>query len=221
MGKSKRSKRIREREKAKRRSRVLQVVITTAIVVIAGTAWISTRPPDAPSIPPERAALQHTQGPSDAAVTIVEYGDYNCPSCKQYHQLGIIQRILTEYPEDVRFNFRHFPVITNVSPELAEAAECASDQGYFWEFHDLLYAVSPSRPAAMEDYASQLGLDQEEFGSCHSNRTYAALVDTQMQEAFQIGFRGTPSFMINETPLAGPPSYEQLKGMIDSILANN
>jgi protein-disulfide isomerase len=220
MGKSKRVTRHEERKSARKRKQILQIGVFAVVVVIAGTAWAATRPPQSPPIPPDREAIEQSIGPSDAKITIVEFGDFNCPSCKQYHELGIIDRILSEYPLDVRFVFRHFPVITAVSPELAEASECASDQGSFWDFHNMLYTFAPSQPREMNSYASQLDLDLIQFDECTTSRQYAELVESQMQEAFQIGFRGTPSFLVNETPLAGPPSYGQLKTMIDTILTN-
>lgn len=139
---------------------------------------------------------------------------------QRYHQLGIIDQILSKYPDDVRFIFQHFPVITPDSPQLAEAAECAHDQGFFWEFHHLLFAVGPSSPNEMIRLADQLGLNGVEFESCFDSHTYAGLVESQMREAFQIGFRGTPSFTINTTPLAGPPSYEQLSTIVESMLSS-
>jgi protein-disulfide isomerase len=163
--------------------------------------------------------VEISRGPQDAKVTIVEYGDFNCPACKAYHEAGIIDQVLARYPSDVRFVFRHFPVITYASPQLAEAAECAYDQNAFWQFHDLLYINGPSSAGDMSDYASQLGLDMERFDRCTDTRQYAGMVDDQLREAVQLGFRGTPSFVVNNTPLAGPPGFSQLVGMIEEALA--
>lgn len=163
-------------------------------------------------------AEEASKGPAEAAVTIVEYGDFNCLSCRYYHQLGIIDQVLAQYPGEVRFVWRHFPVITPSSPELAEAVECAADQGEFWNFHDVLFDAAPTGASQMVGFAGQLGLDVEAFDQCFESRGYRDAVEDQMREAFGHGFRGTPSFMINETPLAGPPTYEYLISVIEAEL---
>lgn len=206
------------RAKAKRRRRYRNIIIGFVIAAGAFAAFAATRPPAPdPSLPP-MVTEEESKGPADAVVTIVEYGDFNCPSCRIYHQLGIIDQVLAQYPEEVRFVWRHFPVITPSSPDLAEASECASDQGAFWEFHDLLFDAAPTGAGQMVGFAGQLGLDVEAFEQCFQSRGYQGAVEDQMREAFGQGFRGTPSFMINDTPLAGPPTFELLISMIEGQL---
>ncbi|MEE8366964.1 MAG: thioredoxin domain-containing protein, partial [Thermoanaerobaculia bacterium] len=190
------------------------------VVVAVGAiaAFAATRPPAPDPSLPALVAEEISKGPADAPVTIIEYGDFNCPSCRQYHQLGIIDQVLAQFPGEVRFVWRHFPVITPSSPDLAEAAECAADQGAFWEFHDLLFDASPTSKGQMVGFAAQLGLDTEAFSQCFESRGYRAAVEDQMKEAFGHGFRGTPSFMINDTPLAGPPTYDLLISLVEDQL---
>ena len=206
------------RRAVRRRRRWRNGIIGVLLIGGAIAAFAATRPaaPD-PSLP-ALVADEVSKGPAEAPVTIVEYGDFNCPSCRSYYQLGIIDQVLALYPGQVRFVWRHFPVITPVSPELAEAAECASDQGSFWDFHDLLFDAAPTGVGQMVGFAGQLGLDVEAFERCFASRGYRVAVEDQMREAFGHGFRGTPSFMINDTPLAGPPSYEYLISVIEGQL---
>lgn len=220
MAKSKRASKRKARKSDNRRQKVIQISVIGLVIVIASAAWITSRPPDVPPLSEDRLAVIQSRGPENARVTITEYGDYNCPSCKIYHELGIIQQVLDDFPNDVRFVFRHFPIITPDSPELAEAAECAADQGAFWDLHDILFTFGPSRPSDVVDYANQIGLDQTTFETCVDSRQYSELVNEQLREAFGFGFRGTPSFLINETFLAGPPSYEQLRSIVESILTS-
>ena len=84
----------------------------------------------------------------------------------------------------------------------------------------LLFTFGPRRPSDVKTYARQLELDQTTFEACVDSRRYSELVNSQLREAFGFGFRGTPSFMINETVLAGPPNYVQLKSIVENILAN-
>ena len=177
-------------------------------------AFAATRPPAPDPSLPALVADEVSKGPAEATVTITEYGDFNCPSCRQYHQLGIIDQVLAQFPGEVRFVWRHFPVITPSSPDLAEASECAADQGAFWEFHDLLFDSSPTGKGQMVGFAGPLGLDTEAFSQCFESGGYRDAVEDQMREAFGLGFRGTPSFMINDTPLAGPPTYDLLMSLV-------
>jgi protein-disulfide isomerase len=219
MGKSHRRIRIQERKAAEKRSRILRVTVIVIVLASATAAFLLTRPPEAPPVSAERTAIDHSLGPENAPVTIIEYGDYNCPSCTQYHQLGIIEQVLAHFPEDVRFIYRHFAVITYDSPALGEAAECAHDQGAFWEFHDVLFANSPSSRNDAKEYAGHLGLDLDQFETCFESKQYTALVQSQIREARGHGLRGTPSFVINDIPLASPPSFDQLVGIVEALLA--
>lgn len=182
-----------------------------------GWQWWTQRS-SAPAVSAARIAEQHSRGPEAARVTIIEYGDFDCPTCKAYFNSGILQRIQKAYPSQVRLVFRHLPIITPASPKLAEASECAADQGAFWPFHDLLFEMSPTQPSQMPDLARRLGLDVVAFTSCLNSNRYAGLVQAETQEGFQHGFHATPSFLVNGEPLVGPPSYDQLQQRIDTIL---
>lgn len=206
------------RAAAKRRRRWRNVIIGAAVAVGAIAAFAATRPPAPDPLVPAPVAEELSKGPADAPITITEYGDFNCPSCRYYHQLGILDQVLLEYAGKVRIVWRHFPVITPSSPDLAEASECAADQGAFWEFHDLLFDASPTSAGQMVRLASELGLDVEAFEKCFDSGGYQDAVEAQMREAFSHGFRGTPSFMINDTPLAGPPTYDLLISFIEREL---
>jgi protein-disulfide isomerase len=213
-------KRIQKKARAAARRRRHRLNAIIGVVVVAGAiaAFAATRPPAPDPSLPAPVAEEISKGPVEAPVTITEYGDFNCPSCRAYYQLGIIDQVLAQYPGEVRFVWRHFPVITPSSPDLAEAAECAADQGAFWEFHDLLFDAAPTGRAQMVGFAEQLGLDTEAFSQCFESRGYQDAVEDQMREAFGLGFRGTPSFMINDTPLAGPPTFEYLISVVEGQL---
>ena len=115
--------------------------------------------------------------------------------------------------------WRDFPVITAQSPKAAEAGQCAYDQGKFWEYHDLLYERAPALSVSdLKAYAAEIGLDTERFNQCLDSSQHQATVERDEQEAFRRGFRGTPSFLVNDQPLVGPPSFDDLQKLLDSIL---
>jgi Na+/H+ antiporter NhaA len=139
----------------------------------------------------------HIRGPSDAPVTLVEYGDFECPYCGQAEP--IVRSLLAGHG-DVRYVFRHLP-LTDVHPNTqlaAEAAEAAGDQGAFWEMHDkLLQRQDALRPRDLVRYADELGLDTERFrDDLHSHR-WAPRLARDVESAELSGVSGTPTFFVN------------------------
>jgi len=184
--------------------------------ILAGGLYSNARLAALPTPPPSND-FSRALGPADAAVTIVEYGDFACVTCQAWQRTGIMKRILLKYPEKVRFVWRDYPVITPASPKAAEAAWCAADQGKFWPYHDLLYQQAPALAVSqLKSYAAQLGLDPERFNSCLDSGQHASQVAANTREAANLGFLGTPSFLIGQKKLVGLPSFENLSALIDS-----
>ncbi len=191
-----------------------------ALILLAAVFYLSSRPKAQP-LDESRLASNPTLGSDSAKVTIVEYGDFGCTSCRAWHNAGIMKQVLAVYGNDVQFVWKDFPVITAQSPKAAEAGQCALDQGKFWEYHDLLFANAPALSVNdLKDYAAQVGLDTTKFNQCLDSGQNQAKVNQSLNEAQrQYAFPGTPSFLINGRKLVGPPSFETLKSTIDSILA--
>lgn len=161
-------------------------------------------------------------GPETAPVTIVEYGDLGCPACWAWHKLGVLKDIRAKYGDQVRFVWKDFPVITLDSPKAAEAGQCAHEQGKFWEFHDLIYDGDNPGAISKNDlnaYAVKIGLDMDQFNTCVETRRYRDKVNNQQHEAFEIGFTGTPAFLVNDQPFVGVQRFEVFEKVIDSLLA--
>ena len=178
--------------------------------------------PQAQAVSADRLNDDPFIGSINSPVTIVEYGDFGCPSCLAWHEAGIIDRVIATYGDQVRFVWRDFPIITAQSPKAAEAGQCAYDQGYFWEYHDLMYERATSlRTGDLKGYAADLGLDAALFNQCLDSGQHRATVDKDLRDAYRKRFRGTPSFLVNDQPLAGPPTFEFLQSLIDPILLNN
>jgi len=160
-------------------------------------------------------------GPQTAPVTITEYADFGCISCKAWHQFGIREQVLERYGEQVRFVWRDFPVTTPQSPQAAEAGFCAHDQGQFWAYHAILFANAPALGEGnLKAYAAEIGLDTQTFNACLETGTYRNAVEQERTSALEQGFRSVPSFMVNDQRLIGPPSFDQLVALIDEILAS-
>jgi Na+/H+ antiporter NhaA len=145
-------------------------------------------------VDPER---DHVRGPVNAPVTVVEYGDFECPYCGQAEP--VVRELLRDFG-DVRYVWRHLP-LNDVHPRAqlaAEAAEAASDQGAFWEMHDLLLGNQDAlRPPDLIAYAEQLELDVESFTNALRGHAGAARVAEDVDSADLSGVSGTPTFFIN------------------------
>ena len=140
----------------------------------------------------------HVQGPADAAVTLVQYGDYECPYCGEAYP--IVKEVQGRMGERLRFVFRNFPIATSHphAEQAAEAAEAADAQGRFWDMHDLLYENQRRlRYKDLHEYATQLELDLERFDKELAERVHAARIHEDFMSGVRSGVNGTPTFYIN------------------------
>jgi Na+/H+ antiporter NhaA len=149
-------------------------------------------------VDPVDPEIDHVRGPADGQVTLVEYGDFECPHCGQAEP--VIRDLVETFGHDLRFVFRHLPLddVHEHAALAAEAAEAAGAQGRFWEMHDLLYAHQDA--LTVDDflaYARQLGLDEDRFFDDLDSRRFALRVARDVQSADASGVAGTPTFFIN------------------------
>jgi len=147
----------------------------------------------------------HAMGPADAPLTLVEYGDYECPYCGMAHPID--KAVQRRFGDRLRFVFRHFP-ISQLHPHAehaAEIAEIAGSQGAFWPMHDMLY--ENQHALADEDligYAAQLGLDEKWAAAMLASHTFAPRVREDFLSGVRSGVNGTPTFFINGIRHDGP-----------------
>jgi protein-disulfide isomerase len=159
---------------------------------------VSTTQWDAALTMPVSESRDHIQGPADAAVTLVEYGDYECPYCGAAYP--IVKEAQGRMGNRLRFVFRNFPITTShpQAERAAEAAEAAAGQGAFWEMHDLLYEnQNHLRDEDLRSHAERLGLDLERFERELAERTHAERVHEDFMSGVRSGVNGTPTFYIN------------------------
>ena len=146
-------------------------------------------------VDPER---DHIRGDDDAPVTLVEYGDFECPNCGQAEP--VVRELLNDFGHDLRYVFRHLP-LSDVHPHAllaAEAAEAADDQGRFWEMHDLLFGRQEHlEPMHLIGFAQELGLDVERFTDQLRRHEHAGRIASDVDDADLSGVSGTPTFFVN------------------------
>lgn len=197
------------------------------LVVIIAAAFLASRffprKPSAavptPTVSAVRLQTYPTLGSPEAAVKIIEYGDFGCPTCKGWHKTGTQKQLLQQYGNKIAFIWRDLPIITPQSPKAAEAGQCAFDQNKFWEYHDYLYEQAPSISIAdLKKAAAAIGLDPQAFNQCLDSGKYGPMVAQSTQEGTDHGFFGTPGFMVNEFRLAGPATLAQFENVIDPLV---
>jgi protein-disulfide isomerase len=160
-------------------------------------------------------------GADNAPITIVEFSDYECPYCQKFHR-ETFDRLLESYPDQIRFVYRDFPLASihpNATPA-SEAANCANEQGAFWDYHYLLFdGPRGLNTDAYLGYAQDLSLDMAAFGECLDSRRYQDEVQEDFDFAARLGVRSTPTFFINGLPLVGAQPFEVFQQVIDKELA--
>jgi len=179
------------------------------VLVLVGTVglivWAARQPQSTgnnPALSQPVGAGDWITGKADSAITLLEYGDFQCPACGQYY--SIVKQVLDNYQDKIRFAFRHFPLSQhpNARPA-AYAAEAAGQQGQFWGMYDLLYSnqaawsALPDPTAMFIGYAQTLKLDLNKFKTAMSSGDVKSKVDSQLQSGLASNVNATPSFFLN------------------------
>jgi protein-disulfide isomerase len=170
----------------------------------------------------EMAADGPSRGPDDAAVTIIEFSDFQCPFCSR--ALPVIDEILERYPNDVRIVYRHLPLdrIHSRARPAAEASLCADDQGKFWPYHDQVFTNAKTlTDEDLKRFAEAAELDVAAFEQCVAARSFKQKVQQDVDAAAAAGISSTPAFLVNGILLGGAKPVEQFVTIIDAELANS
>jgi protein-disulfide isomerase len=168
---------------------------------------------------PVTSDRDHIEGSSTAPVTLVEYGDYECPYCGQAYP--VIKEVQKRLGDKLQFVFRNFP-LTEMHPHAqhaAEAAEAAAAQNRFWEMHDYLYEHQQALDDRyLEKYADYLGLDLVKFNTDMSSHVHAGRIREDFLSGVRSGVNGTPTFYINEVRYDGSFDLETLLKTLRSVI---
>ncbi len=170
-------------------------------------------------LPPVTEA-DHSLGPQDAPVTLVEYGDLECQLCGEAHP--VVERVRAHFGDRLRFVFRHFP-IPSAHPHAqlaAEASEAAAAQGAFWPlFHKLYENQQHLERADLDSYAGELGLDLAAFDAALADGRYSQPIKDGFRAGLRAGVNGTPTFFINGQHYAGERDFAAMTAAIEQAMA--
>jgi len=171
-------------------------------------------------------ADDHILGSNDAKITIVEYADFRCPFCERFYT-QTEKQLIADYVNSgkVRFVFRNFAFLGQQSTWASEAAECAAEQGKYWEYYNWLFSnqapesdLAYYSKANLIKYAGEVGLNTAQFSSCLNSDKYAKRVADDLTSGKTAGVTGTPTIFINGQKLVGAQPYETFKAVIDGLL---
>jgi protein-disulfide isomerase len=217
-----------EQQKKKRTYYTIAGVSAVAIVALFVVARLAFAPSVEDVVIPDPLEAPATAdgkawGPVDAPILIEEYADFQCPFCGQF-ALTTSKQLAEAYADTglVRFEYNHFPFIGSESVRAAEAAECAREQGMFWQYHDTVYSnqngenIGTFSNAALKNFAVAIGLDADAFDECFDDDRYAQLVQQELSEGRDRGISSTPTLFVDGEIVEGAVTFEQLQAYISA-----
>jgi len=203
---------------------VLGIGIATLVILVAGVFFVSkSTKPENQNQPVDQSMLIRPDSNKTVAanskVTVVEFGDYQCPACGSVHPL--IKQILNENKDTMTLVFRNFPLSQHANAQIAaEAAEAAGEQGKYWEMHDLLFekqtdwAENKKPLDIFVSYAEALQLDVNKFKQAVNDKKFAAKIQADTNDGNAIGINSTPTFFIDGIKFTG--DYASFKSLVES-----
>lgn len=197
-------------------------IAVTIVLLVGGVFLISrslTRPEEAAQV----TEASQKKGAETGNVTLVEFGDFECPSCKAYEP--VINQLVDEFGDNLKFVWRNFPLPQHRSARFAAiAAEAAGKQGKFWEMHRKLFetqtdwAKAGSPTDLFIQYAAELGMDKDAFAADMKNEEVAKKVQADVNDGNGLGVNSTPTFFLNGQKIANPGSLEDFQAVIKGAI---
>ncbi len=206
-------------------------IVIAIIIGVGAIFWFTRDKASAPTSGGNNSTqtTNHIMGNGKKNVTLIEYGDYQCPACGAYYP--VVKAVVDKYKDDIYFQFRNFPLVSLHQNAFAgaRAAEAADKQGKFWQMHDLLYeqqntwGQASSPKTYFDSYAQQLGLDVTKFDQDYASGEVNDLINADKKAAEALGATGTPTFVLDGKKLDNNPqdqaAFEKL--ITDAIAAKS
>jgi protein-disulfide isomerase len=200
-------------------SKQFLALIAVIVLIFAGIVIFNGKSNTNSSGKSGATLTQHIEGQGKDGVTLVEYGDYECPFCGQY--FPVVKQVQAEYDQQLFFQFRNFPLVSIHQNAFAgaRAAEAAALQNKFWEMHDLLYENQSQWSTGSDpipffnQYAQQLGLNVAQFKSDYASSNVNDLINADMAEGTKLNITGTPTFFLDGKQISvgeSPAAFEKL-----------
>ena len=211
---------------------ILWAIITVAVIgSIFGIIKLASKSqtPDSNNLAITVSAVndnENIKGDKEAATTLIEYSDFQCPACGSYYP--IVKKVTEDLGAKVRFAYRHFPLPQHKNAKLAATvAEAAGKQGKFWEMHDLIFQNqsdwSEEKNVAIlfAKYAQDIGLDLARFQTDIASDDIKAKIENDYKSGVKAGVNSTPSFFLNGKKMDNPRNYDEFKNSIEQALGQS
>jgi len=211
---------------------ILWAIITVAVIgSIFGIIKLASKSqtPDSNNLAITVSAVndnENIKGDKEAATTLIEYSDFQCPACGSYYP--IVKKVTEDLGAKVRFAYRHFPLPQHKNAKLAATvAEAAGKQGKFWEMHDLIFQNqsdwSEEKNVAIlfAKYAQDIGLDLARFQTDIASDDIKAKIENDYKSGVKAGVNSTPSFFLNGKKMDNPRNYDEFKNAIEQTLGQS
>ncbi len=166
-------------------------------------------------------------GDNSKKVSLVEYGDFQCPACGKYHPL--VKQVVEKYSKDIQFQFRNYP-LQQIHPNAragSRAAEAAAKQGKYWEMHDKLYesqaswSSSSTATTIFEGYAQEIGLDLAKYKTDFASDAVNSTINADFAEGTKLGVNSTPTFFLQGKKIVNPQDLDGFSKLIDEAIKNS
>ncbi|MBI3634113.1 MAG: DsbA family protein [Candidatus Yonathbacteria bacterium] len=211
-----------------------RIIVWVSVILVVGITifaiWnVATSPAETPSRNNQGLLMEQvnntdwTKGSKNPKVTLVEYGDFQCPACGAYYP--VVEKVLEEYKDRLSFTYRHFPLPQHKNALNASyAAEAAGKQGKFWEMYTMIFehqsdwSEETNAGKTFEGYAKSLNLDMIQFATDVNSSTTKDSVAHDKETGLSAGVNSTPSFYLNGKRMQNPRGYEELKALIEYAL---
>lgn len=204
-------------------SKQFWAVVAVIVIILIGLFVINNKSTGAPSS--SNAPSEHIEGQGSSGVTLVEYGDYECPYCGEY--FPTVKQVQSEYNSQITFQFRNFPLVSIHQNAFAgaRAAEAASLMGKFWQMHDLLYEAqnqwaSSSDPTVyFNQFAQELGLNVATFKQDYSSDAVNNVINADMAAGNKLGVDATPTFYLDGKQIQVANQVSSFETLINAAIA--
>jgi protein-disulfide isomerase len=208
-------------------SKQFWAILAVIVLIFAGVIIFNGNKNNNTSANSSAKATQHVEGLGKSGVTLVEYGDYECPYCEEYYP--VVKQVQQEFNTQMTFQFRNFPLVSVHQNAFAgaRAAEAAALQGKFWEMHDALYdntnwqvwSTASDPTQYFDQYAQQLGLNLAKFKQDFSSTAVNDTVNADMAAGNKLGINGTPTFYLDGKQISPQPTLASFESFIKAEIA--
>lgn len=203
----------------------LAVIVVTILALVGVFALTGNKSNSTKSSSSNGTPTNHVEGKGTAGVTLVEYGDYQCPFCEQYYP--VVKQVQAEFGDQLAFQFRNFPLVSVHQNAFAgaRAAEAAALQGKFWQMHDLLYqnqsqwSESGDPTSFFNQYAQQLGLNMAQFKKDYASSQVNNSINADTAAGTKLKIQGTPTFFLNGKEIQVTASASSFEKQIKDAIA--